>query len=126
MLAGAHELLERIADDGLFAAIEQATFGDVSRQVDEGRGIEGIVATERGLPQPGRRADERDAAGGRAMPREVDLTPVQPYADHLGDGLVQMSFTLPVPYSLAARKAALELAGEDRLRGARRSSTTRS
>ena len=45
------------------------------------------------------------------MPREIDLTAVRPYADHLGDGLVQMSFTLPVPYSLAARKAALELAG---------------
>ncbi|HTY96983.1 MAG TPA: OAM dimerization domain-containing protein [Solirubrobacteraceae bacterium] len=44
------------------------------------------------------------------MPREVDLTAVGPYADHLGDGLVQMSFTLPVPYSLAARRAALELA----------------
>ena len=43
--------------------------------------------------------------------REVDSSAVRPYADHLGDGLVQMSFTLPVPYSLAARKAALELAG---------------
>ncbi|HEY1833493.1 MAG TPA: OAM dimerization domain-containing protein [Solirubrobacteraceae bacterium] len=43
------------------------------------------------------------------MPREVDLSAVKPYADHLGDGLVQMSFTLPVPYSLAARKAAMEL-----------------
>jgi beta-lysine 5,6-aminomutase beta subunit len=42
--------------------------------------------------------------------REVDLSAVKPYADHLGDGLVQMSFTLPVPYSLAARKAALQLA----------------
>ncbi len=45
------------------------------------------------------------------MPRALDLSAVQPYADHLGDGLVQMSFTLPVPYSLAARRAALELAG---------------
>src|ERR1700731_1431745 len=45
------------------------------------------------------------------MRRSVDLSAVTPYADHLGDGLVQMSFTLPVPYSLAARKAALELAG---------------
>jgi beta-lysine 5,6-aminomutase beta subunit len=43
------------------------------------------------------------------MPREVDLSAVRPYADHLGDGLVQFSFTLPVPHSLAARKAALEL-----------------
>ncbi len=45
------------------------------------------------------------------MRKEIDLTAVSPYADHLGDGLVQMSFTLPVPYSLAARGAALELAG---------------
>ena len=44
------------------------------------------------------------------MPRQVDLGAVKPYADHIGDGLVQMSFTLPVPYSLAARRAALELA----------------
>jgi beta-lysine 5,6-aminomutase beta subunit len=44
------------------------------------------------------------------MPRQVDLAAVKPYADHLGDGLVQMSFTLPIPYSLAARRAALELA----------------
>jgi beta-lysine 5,6-aminomutase beta subunit len=43
---------------------------------------------------------------------EHDLTAVKPYADHYGDGLVQMSFTLPVPYSLAARRAALELAGK--------------
>ena len=46
------------------------------------------------------------------MPSEVDLSAVKPYGDHLGDGLVQMSFTLPVPHSLAARKAALELAGK--------------
>lgn len=44
--------------------------------------------------------------------REVDLSQVRPYADHLDDGLVQMSFTLPVPYSLAARRAALELAAK--------------
>jgi beta-lysine 5,6-aminomutase beta subunit len=39
-----------------------------------------------------------------------DLTRVRPYADHLDDGLVQLSFTLPVPYSSAARIAAMELA----------------
>jgi beta-lysine 5,6-aminomutase beta subunit len=43
--------------------------------------------------------------------REVNLGAVRPYADHLDDGLVQLSFTLPVPYGLAARRAALELAG---------------
>jgi beta-lysine 5,6-aminomutase beta subunit len=42
--------------------------------------------------------------------RELDLERVKPYADHLGDGIVQFSFTLPVPYGLAARKAAQELA----------------
>jgi beta-lysine 5,6-aminomutase beta subunit len=40
----------------------------------------------------------------------VDLARVKPYADHLGDGIVQLSFTLPVPYGLAARRAAEELA----------------
>lgn len=44
--------------------------------------------------------------------RSVDLARVKPYADQLGDGLVQMSFTLPVPYGLAARKAAQELAAK--------------
>jgi beta-lysine 5,6-aminomutase beta subunit len=37
---------------------------------------------------------------------------VKPYADRLGDGIVQLSFTLPVPYGLAARKAAQELAAK--------------
>jgi beta-lysine 5,6-aminomutase alpha subunit len=46
VLAGAHELLERIAQTGLFQAIDEATFGDVSRKVDEGRGIDGIVETD--------------------------------------------------------------------------------
>jgi beta-lysine 5,6-aminomutase alpha subunit len=52
VLAGAQELLERIAQTGLFAAIEQASFGDVSRREDEGRGLEGIVATEEGYFNP--------------------------------------------------------------------------
>jgi beta-lysine 5,6-aminomutase beta subunit len=44
--------------------------------------------------------------------KPIDLSKVKPYADHLGDGIVQMSFTLPVPYGLAARKAAQELAAK--------------
>jgi beta-lysine 5,6-aminomutase beta subunit len=47
-----------------------------------------------------------------APDRTIDLTQVRPYADHLGDGLVQLSFTLPVPYGLAARKAAQEWAAK--------------
>ncbi len=50
-----------------------------------------------------------DAPSGGAR-REIDLSRVKPYADQLGDGLVQLSFTLPVPYGLAARRAAQELA----------------
>ena len=42
----------------------------------------------------------------------VDLASVKPYADHLGDGIMQLSFTLPVPYGLAARRAAQELAAK--------------
>ncbi len=51
-------------------------------------------------------------AGGSGSRRDVDLEHVKPYADHLGDGIVQLSFTLPVPYGLAARKAAQELAAK--------------
>jgi beta-lysine 5,6-aminomutase alpha subunit len=52
VLAGARELLERIARTGLFEAIEDATFGDVSRGVHDGRGIEGIVDTDPGYFNP--------------------------------------------------------------------------
>src|ERR1019366_9477445 len=52
VLAGAHELLLRIAEIGLFRGMEEAPFGDVSRKVDGGRGIEGIVRTEPGYFNP--------------------------------------------------------------------------
>jgi beta-lysine 5,6-aminomutase alpha subunit len=52
VLRDAHELLERIAAVGMFGAIEDGTFGDVRRRVDEGRGIEGIVATDASYYNP--------------------------------------------------------------------------
>jgi beta-lysine 5,6-aminomutase alpha subunit len=52
VLSEAHELLQRIAQDGLFAALGEGVFGDVRRQVSEGRGIEGIVETEDGYCNP--------------------------------------------------------------------------
>jgi beta-lysine 5,6-aminomutase alpha subunit len=52
VLADAHALLERIAQIGLFQAIEDATFGDVSRRIDDGRGLEGIVRTDAGYFNP--------------------------------------------------------------------------
>jgi beta-lysine 5,6-aminomutase beta subunit len=54
-------------------------------------------------------APSAPAGGSR---REIELERVKPYADQLGDGIVQFSFTLPVPYGLAARKAAQELAAK--------------
>ncbi len=52
VLAGAHELLQRIADIGLFAALGEGVFGDVHRHADDGRGIEGIVETDAGYLNP--------------------------------------------------------------------------
>jgi beta-lysine 5,6-aminomutase alpha subunit len=46
VLRQAHELLKRIAEVGMFGAIEDGTFGDVRRRIDEGRGIDGIVRTD--------------------------------------------------------------------------------
>ncbi len=52
VLSDAQLMLERIAEIGLFKAIEGGVFGDVSRHRDEGRGMEGIVATEDGYFNP--------------------------------------------------------------------------
>ncbi len=52
VLAGAHALLERIAERGLFAALGEGVFGDVPRQIDEGRGTEGIVTIDDGYFNP--------------------------------------------------------------------------
>lgn len=41
---------------------------------------------------------------------KVDLTQVRPYGDTLDDGIVQLSFTLPVALSGAAKEAARQLA----------------
>lgn len=35
--------------------------------------------------------------------------PIGPYADHHGDGIIQLSFTVPLTYSNAAKQAALRL-----------------
>jgi beta-lysine 5,6-aminomutase alpha subunit len=52
VLRDAHAILERIAEIGLFKAIEGGVFGDVSRHIEEGRGMEGILATEEGYFNP--------------------------------------------------------------------------
>jgi beta-lysine 5,6-aminomutase alpha subunit len=52
VLAGAHALLARIAERGLFASLGEGVFGDVPRQIDEGRGTEGIVTVREGYFNP--------------------------------------------------------------------------
>ncbi|HEY2717416.1 MAG TPA: OAM dimerization domain-containing protein [Solirubrobacterales bacterium] len=42
--------------------------------------------------------------------RDRDMTAVRPYGDHYDDGLIELSFTLPVPSRRSARKAATMLA----------------
>jgi beta-lysine 5,6-aminomutase alpha subunit len=44
VLAESVELLERVADDGLFTAIAEGTFGVTKRPADGGRGADGVVA----------------------------------------------------------------------------------
>ena len=76
VLAGAHELLERIAETGLFTAIERGELSATSAaRSTRVAGIEGIVETERRLLQPASARSLMRAS--RAMPREVDLTAVQ-------------------------------------------------
>lgn len=41
---------------------------------------------------------------------KVDLTKVKPYGDTYGDGMVQVSFSLPVPYGEEGKEAARQLA----------------
>jgi beta-lysine 5,6-aminomutase alpha subunit len=52
VLAGAQALLARIAEIGLFSALGEGVFGDVPRQIDEGRGSEGIVTVDEGYLNP--------------------------------------------------------------------------
>ncbi len=42
----------------------------------------------------------------RPVAPSVDLKNIKPYGDHLGDGAMQLSFTLPVPASPEAKEAA--------------------
>ncbi len=52
VLSGAHAILEQIASEGLFGSLGRGVFGDVERNIDEGRGIEGIVQTGEGYMNP--------------------------------------------------------------------------
>ena len=52
VLGEAVELLERIADEGLFAVIADGTFGVTRRPVDGGRGLDGVIIRADGYYNP--------------------------------------------------------------------------
>jgi beta-lysine 5,6-aminomutase alpha subunit len=52
VLAESVELLERVADGGLFEAIADGTFGVTRRPVDGGRGLDGVVRRADGYFNP--------------------------------------------------------------------------
>ncbi len=52
VLGKAEKLLEETADDGLWAAIGNARFGDVARQPDGGKGLDGVAARADGYFNP--------------------------------------------------------------------------
>jgi beta-lysine 5,6-aminomutase beta subunit len=56
------------------------------------------------MPSAGRRAGKK----AEAVPKQPDI--IRPYGDTTGDGMVQVSFTLPVPHDKRAEGAALQLA----------------
>lgn len=49
---------------------------------------------------------EDKGAPAKAASHRIDLKRVKPYGDHLGDGAIQLSFTLPIPVSPEAKEAA--------------------
>jgi beta-lysine 5,6-aminomutase alpha subunit len=62
VLAESVELLERVADDGLFTAIAEGTFGVTRRPADGGRGADGVVAHAAGYLNPATELLERGSA----------------------------------------------------------------
>src|SRR3954467_3251940 len=62
VLGEAVDLLERIADDGLFEAIGAGTFGVTRRPADGGRGLDGVVRQADGYVNPARDLLEQEAA----------------------------------------------------------------
>ena len=101
------------ATQGLLTAIAEGTFGIMKRPADRRQGP-GRGRAHRGrLLQPG----HRDPGGAVTEARATGRTSrrariVRPYGDTTGDGMVQLSFTLPVPHDKRAEGAALQLAAK--------------
>ena len=115
VLAEAVDLLERIVRRRRCStAIADGTFGVMKRPADGGKGLDGVVERADGYVNPAIDLLEPKTAR-RPNPQERTVTQrptdvpsqapsiVRPYGDTTGDGMVQISFTLPVPARQARR-----------------------
>ena len=101
------DLLERIVDHP-----ERPARRDRRRHLraDEAPRRRGPWARGRGQEVPGvLQPGERDPGGGRMSEKQRLL---RPYGDTTGDGMVQLSFTLPMPHSKIAEGSAVQLANK--------------
>ena len=124
------DLLDRIVHDSdaarrtapLLAAIADGTFGLMKRPPTGGKGLDGVVASARTatttrrspLLEAGTARPPTDPAARRTEQcrRRAPRHRSRPYGDTTGDGMVQMSFTLPLPHDKRAEGAALQLAAK--------------
>ena len=110
VLGEAVDLLQTIGSQGLLNAYRRGDASAVTRRpADGGRGLEGAAKRADRLLQP-----RVGAAGGGPM---TVTGMIRPYGDTTGDGRVQLSFTLPVPFGdeterARAEGAALQLAAK--------------
>ena len=105
VLDEAVDLLGRIVDDGLLPAIADGTFGLMKRPADRGKGLDGVMQRAEGYLNPVVARSSR-----RCRHDAEQQSSIRPYGDATGDGMVQVSFTLPIPHDKRAEGAAAQLA----------------
>ena len=100
VLGEAIDLLRTIGSQGLLNAIAEGTFGVTKRPADGGRGLDGVVERADGYYNPASEILEVESMSMTGV--------IRPYGDTTGDGRVQLSFTLPVPFGDEAERARAE------------------
>ncbi len=115
VLGEAIDLLEEIVHDSdaagdppLLAAIADGTFGLMKRPPDAGRGLDGVARKSEAYYNPASAILEDDVTEHQAVENRI----IRPYGDTTGDGMVQLSFTLPMKHSKVAEGAAAQLANK--------------
>ena len=111
VLAEAVDLLRRIGAEGLLNAIADGTFGITRRPADGGRGLDGVFERANGYFNPASEFLEgREQSGKRGGHERRGAGPavIRPYGDTTGDGRIQVSFTLPLPFGTEEERALAE------------------